>query len=425
MSELFNVNQRLDNFIKKQLAAKGETTDENRPIGSKATLNGKDVFWSGQNYGWQSQESFNKLKEGPEFRAGHIALSRLGTDINQAIGMGVDALPEPVKATGIEAIRQGVQAYQKLPQGVRTGIRNVVQTAGAVNEEVSKRTNVSPIITGEALTAAATAGVGNTVKRAATGMNAVDTLTDATKLGSKPGVDYYLTITNPDSLARGAAKGWAEGAEFGPEMTKWRNRRMELREQMRNPQGTTAYRREKNRNKAQIRAYNDVSTGPTRFADNPEAYGVDKFKQQSSVDSRNMEQHHLFPKQESYQFVERMLEVGDEDDVLNLMIYAEEVDASMGGRLDNMLNMDRQPHTILHNSRKAIEDGRQLKSIEMKNKVNSAKTSDELMELFKEYLETNIKPSKDEARALQNIYETAKKQKKHEAMYAALKNKGR
>ena len=165
MSELFNVNQRLSNFIQKQLNAKGETTDENRPIGSKATLNGKDVFWSGQNYGWQSQESHNKLKEGPEFRAGHIGLSRLGTDVNQAIGMGVDKLPEPVKAEGIEAIRQGVQTYQKLPQPVRTGISNTAQFAGYVNEFVSEKTNVSPIITGEILTDVAMGGVGTVAKQ--------------------------------------------------------------------------------------------------------------------------------------------------------------------------------------------------------------------------------------------------------------------
>jgi len=234
-----------------------------------------------------------------------------------------------------------------------------------------------------------------------------------------------LTIKNPDNLARGAAKGWAEGPEFGESMTKWRNRRMELREQMRNPSGLTANRRQKNKNKSLITAYNDVSTGPTRLVDNPLAYDKDPFKKVSSLEKRNMEQHHLFPKQESYQFVERMLKLGDEDDVLNLMIFAEEVDASMGGRLINMLNMERQPHTILHNSRKAIEDGRQLKSLEMKNLVENAKSSDELMELFKTYLETNIKPSKDEAFALNNLYEIAKKQGKHEEMYKALKNKGR
>ena len=234
-----------------------------------------------------------------------------------------------------------------------------------------------------------------------------------------------ITIKDPDNLARGAAEGWAKGSEFGEEMTKWRNRRMELREQMRNPSGLTADRRRKNKTKSLITAYNDVSTGPTRLVDNPVAYDKTPFKKISDLEKRNMEQHHLFPKQESYQFVERMIELGDEDDVLNLMIFAEEVDASMGGRLVNMLNMERQPHTILHNSRKAIEDGRQLKSLEMKNLVENAKSSDELMELFKTYIETNIRPSKDEAFALNNLYEIAKKQGKHEEMYKALKNKGR
>ena len=67
MNELFNVNQRLHNFITKQQKAGGNTTDENRSIGTQATLNNQDVYWSGQNYGWQSQESYNKLKVGISF----------------------------------------------------------------------------------------------------------------------------------------------------------------------------------------------------------------------------------------------------------------------------------------------------------------------------------------------------------------------
>ena len=148
VANLFNVNERLNEFMAKQKLAGGETTDENRPIGSQATLNGKEVFWSGQNYGWQSQESYNKLKEGPEFRAGHIPLSRLGTDASQAIGMGVDALPEQVKSTASDVVNKGVEAYQSLPENVRTGLGNLWQGLGAANEYVSKTTNVSPIITG-------------------------------------------------------------------------------------------------------------------------------------------------------------------------------------------------------------------------------------------------------------------------------------
>ncbi|QIN97223.1 hypothetical protein [Synechococcus phage S-H25] len=36
--------------------------DKNRPIGTKATLNGKEVYWCGMNYGWQSKASYDKLK---------------------------------------------------------------------------------------------------------------------------------------------------------------------------------------------------------------------------------------------------------------------------------------------------------------------------------------------------------------------------
>lgn len=321
-----------------------------------------------------------------------------------------------------------------------------IQKAGelAANTKINGKgidPRIGRFVAGEAVDFVLTAGVGGLAKKAVKGIDKIPPPKSGlipissgghVRLDTKNWINQQkggnvlnLTIKNPDNLARGAAKGWAEGPEFGGAMTKWRNRRMELREQMRNPSGLTEHRRQKNKDKSLITAYNDVSTGPTRLVDNPDAYDKKLFKQQSTVDGRNMEQHHLFPKQESYQFVERMLELGDEDDVLNLMIFAEEVDASMGGRLTNMLNMDRQPHTILHNSRKAIEDGRQLKSLEMKNLVGNAKSSDELMELFKTYLETNIKPSKDEAASLQNIYETAKKQKKHEEMYNALKNKGR
>ena len=409
MSELFNVNQRLSNFIQKQLNAKSEATDENRPIGSKATLNGKDVFWSGQNYGWQSQESFNKLKKGPEFRAGHIALSRLGTDINQAIGMGIDALPEPVKQTGVDLIRQGVQAYQSLPQGVRTGIGNVVETAGDLNEEVSKRTNVSPIITGEALTAAATAGVGSAVKRAATGMNAVDTLSDATKLGTKTGVDYNLTLKLGENIPQGIKKGSAWSPEWAAQTRDFYQKRANIRERLQ----AAADRKSKRVGSYKEEMYNTVSTGPSRNPDlNPEAYGdakkFDKFKEQSQItplttkgNVKWQQQHHMFSKQESYQFVERMIELGDDDDVLAMFIMAEDMDAALGGRLSNMLNMEDLPHSVLHGSR--ITDKRQLQAAAMRNKVESAKSTDELMSMFKEYITDNVQPSKEEAKALKII----------------------
>jgi len=410
-----------------------------------------------RDYDFSSQEGYdqydaavakyNRQQEDPKIG------TELADKIEGAVGfVGEQASKIPFIRTGLQFLGGSVKTIDNVmtqdqgPGGMIYRTYKNVKSAseegfGDLAENVGVDRRYGSFFGGELIDTAVTAGTGAIAKRA---INVVDKLppggmsqqlatAGVTPMGLAPSNGSItlrpqvmeLTIKNPDNLARGAAKGWAEGPEFGGSMTKWRNRRMELREQMRNPSGLTANRRQKNKNKSLITAYNDVSTGPTRLVDNPLAYDKDPFKKVSSLEKRNMEQHHLFPKQESYQFVERMLKLGDEDDVLNLMIFAEEVDASMGGRLVNMLNMERQPHTILHNSRKAIEDGRQLKSLEMKNLVENAKSSDELMGLFKTYLETNIKPSKDEAFALNNLYEIAKKQGKHEEMYKALKNKGR
>lgn len=409
MDELFNVNQRLHNFITKQKRAGGNTTDENRSIGTQATLNNKDVYWSGQNYGWQSQDSYNKLKEGPEFRAGHIGLTRLGTDVNQAIGMGVDALPEQVKSTALDVVRQGVQLYQGLPQGIRTGINNVGQGLSNANELVSKTTNISPIITGEALTAAGTAGVGNVVKKATTGMNVVDNLRNTVALAAKPGFDYNLTLNLGENIPKGIKKGSAWSPEWTSQTQNFYERRSNIRERLQ----SAADRKSKRVGSYKEEMYNTVSTGPSRNPDlNPEAYGdakkFDKFKEQSEVtpltpkgNVKWQQQHHMFSKQESYQFVERMIELGDDDDMLAMFIMAEDMDAALGGRLSNMLNMEELPHSVLHGSR--ITDKRQLQSAGMRNLVENAKSTDELMNIFRQYITDNVQPSKEEAKALKII----------------------
>ena len=71
------------------------------------------------------------------------------------------------------------------------------------------------------------------------------------------------------------------------------------------------------------KVYNTVSTGPSRNPDlNPEAYGdakkFDKFKEQSQITplttkgNVTMAATTSYAKQESYQFVERMIELGDD-----------------------------------------------------------------------------------------------------------------
>ena len=126
------------------------------------------------------------------------------------------------------------------------------------------------------------------------------------------------------------------------------------------------------------------------------------------------QQHHLFSKQESYQFVERMIELGDDDDVLSLFIMAEDMDTAMGGRLSNMLNMEDLPHSVLHGSR--ITDKRQLQSAQMRNLVENAKSPDELMRMFRQYVTENVQPSKEEARAFKIIGQRLLKADKYKSL---------
>lgn len=214
-----------------------------------------------------------------------------------------------------------------------------------------------------------------------------------------------LTIKNPDRIAADIKQGSAKSDRWKDGMREWSSRRAQLKEQL-----ETAAREGKSTGHILETAYNDNSTGPTRLTDNPVAYKVDKFKEQSVINplttkgnKKWQQQHHLFPKQESYQFIERMAKLGDDDDVLNMFLYAEEMDAVMGGRLYNMLNMEDLPHSVLHSSRSRKIDGRQLQAIEMKNLVDNAKSTDELMDMFHDYITNNIQVSKNQAHALNKM----------------------
>ena len=217
-----------------------------------------------------------------------------------------------------------------------------------------------------------------------------------------------LTIKDPALVATGIKKGSAKSPEWIEQTRDFDRRRAAARERVVSATGKSA---KKNSISAM---YNEVSTGPTRKpglapAGDPHAYTDEAFKRRSVIEKLKdgspkwKEQHHLFSKQESYQFVEKMIELGDDDDVLSMFLFAEDLDATMGGRLSNMLNMERKPHSLLHTSRKRKIDGRELKADEMQNLVNSAKTSTELMALFNKYVTENVLVSIDEAKAFNEI----------------------
>lgn len=227
-----------------------------------------------------------------------------------------------------------------------------------------------------------------------------------------------LTIKDPKLIAKGIKQGSARSPQWAKQ-----TREFDMRVASANEKYQTAQlgRSKSAKSSTKEAMYNDVSTGPTRDPiENLHTYGDTDYKVQSEINPltekgniKYKQQHHLFSKQESYQFVKRMQELGDDDDVLNMFLYAEDLDATMGGRLKNMLDMEDKPHNLLHASRKRKVDGRELQAAEMRNLVENAKSTTELMKIFNKYIMDNVLPSIDEAKAFKVIGERLLKEKKY------------
>ena len=212
-AEDFNEN-REQGFegVQQQQDGKDSTqiNEEVRPIGSEAVLNKEPVFWSGQNYGWQSKGSFDKLMDEGQFRMGGIAAQRFGNSITEAI-------PQEVKDFATEKITDATtaavdwydsQSYENKRRYINPTLNianGVVTLADQGLEFISEKTNTSRFITDELVMAALTAGGSAAIRRA----------TPAIKQGAKtaikaidkygPTIDDIFPPTPPVALATAGA----------------------------------------------------------------------------------------------------------------------------------------------------------------------------------------------------------------------------
>ena len=154
-----NVNRNLEGLRQiRQGVAPEKVNAEARPIGSGRKSDNK--LWAGQSMGYQSPESFARLKKEGRFRAGDIAIGRLGNDLVQ----GID--PRIRKGAGDAAMDAAIaayEAYEKAPEPVKKGLNTVgkgLEFADARLEDVSRLTNTSRFITDELATAGLAKGIG-------------------------------------------------------------------------------------------------------------------------------------------------------------------------------------------------------------------------------------------------------------------------
>jgi hypothetical protein len=146
-------------------------------IGTRAKLNGRDVVWSGDNFGWQSPASHNKLKNEGKFRIGTrevdnvIRVVKPVTDrIAQFQKKFKEATPwvEPIG----RLIDKAMLADDKLPAGV------AAKGAAGLAQQAGDAANVDPRIAGLAgmlLVGKVTTGAENPIPRGGRIANAVST----------------------------------------------------------------------------------------------------------------------------------------------------------------------------------------------------------------------------------------------------------
>jgi len=387
--------------------------------------------WAGENYGWQSKESYDKLYTQGKLNPVQQQIDRVTSSVSRAV------MSAPVAGPAIKAVQSGIRfAYEALPTPVQQTVTKGLETTQTAAENIAAATGlpvsltdpltIADIGTGGA-SALASKGVRQAVKTGVKGL-ADDLMTPPTgmvpalagvgggvRFTPKPTPSLLPTISPITTSEQWRAPGMVEGVAKQPKYKKaLTERRMsvadiEIRRQQRIAEGKSNLR------SLDAEKYGRSSTLMTDPND-PYAYGKTKYKEMDPTDPGFlMHQHHLFPKGGSYAFLERMEQlitsgIADQDDLVNMFAWAEKLDVTMGNRLSNMLNTPAGAHI----GKGGIHPSLRVKQLEMsvqdvQQLVASAANADQVMEMFNNYILTKVKPSKKLAQDITKNYLNNKK----------------
>ena len=234
------------------------------------------------------------------------------------------------------------------------------------------------------------------------------------RLDSMPAARTNLSNINPITVdPRLRAPGMVEGVaeKYRGDLDARAAKLAEIAERQSVAVSSSAKRRTK------VQEVRARSTGPSIKGDDPVAYGRRRYLADDPLDpGSKMDQHHLFTKAQSAPFIKKMDEliakgIADEDDLVNMFAWAEELDATMGDRLSNLLNSPRIAHvgetTSIHPELRRA--GLEIRPKLIEGMVSEAKNATELMDLFNNFIITNVKPSQKLAREITDNYLANKK----------------
>jgi len=424
-----------------------EEREQGIPRGSKR--------WAGRDYGWQTQESFEKalsMRNGGAFF--DFTRQFIGDPVEQTLGRMQQALTktgvyqnilkpiiEPAAQVAAENIPPIIQS-----SAVGQTLEDAEIVTEAVREELRQRGQDPRFAdTGRMLAEEAVGGVvGKTVGMAgkiasklpppsggmalatvaATPMPPSMSVVPVSEKGSF--VLKAVTITDPETL-RVTGRRTGEDA-LSPEQAKQQTKRIldiqkaenalaQAEDELatladihgRKPtkeENPRVYRQFQNALGAKGRAQTDLSRAQSNVLvpteDNPLWYKTTKalfVKKQEQLRrglTQALEQHHKFPKGLSGAYFSRMDELIDAglaepDDLFVMAEYARKKGVEAGDVRSNLANQVKKPHTELH--RYMRNTGEEMSKTKWKQVVKEAKDVDELMVLWRDIIDNNVIPN--------------------------------
>ena len=392
--------------------------------------------WAGENYGWQSQKSFEKLYVQGKLNPAQQQIDRITSSITQAV------TADPIIGPTIKAVQGGLRTvYTALPQPVQQTVAKGVEFQQTAAENIAAATGLpvsvtDPFTIADIATGGAAALGSKSVRQAVKGAakdlmpppgppvspSMVPALAGGggglklnfNQAPAVPEMPQVMPITvEPRLRAPGMVQDVAQQPEFRGALDRRKEALAEVRENIarREAQGKTAAKYKKEL----------AGKGSTLDYDpnDPIVFEKARYKVYDPLDpERTAHQHHLFAKAQSYPFVEKMEEliaagIADEDDLVNMFAWADMLDVTMGNTRKNMLDAPGRSHIAAAPGSTAFDKTRNIHALlkefdleipakKVKEKVKDAQNATELMDIFNDYIVESVKPQK---RVAQRIVE--------------------
>jgi len=409
-------------------------------------------LWAGENYGEQSQESYDKLLAAGKLNPVQQGIDRFGNYLTTS------AQADPIVGPALNFLGASVRTITNvLPEPIKQGVGFVLDKNQEAAENIAAATGlpvsltdpmtIADVVTGGAVAAtrpAVKTAVRETLEGAATigrnlpppgpqlvpvGAGAAPRIqlnVSGGKANLTPEV-MELTIKDPEFLKPLDKLGVREGIANTPANIKARKmldtsldrlnkRRAKLDSDLasgRIEKGSSKY----NRLNKKIREerYGEMSSFYNQLDQDPPAF---KKPGEKHVDPTNIdvvaEQHHLAAKAQTEPFIEIMLEVGDPDDLVALHEYSRMLGVIMGNSKRNMLDAPGPIHRAAM-AKTAKEKAGNIHSVfnvagmepnnaYVRNLLKDAKSADNVMRVFKKYANEYLIPQQNIAKKIVKNY---------------------